>query len=154
MTQWLFLTNCELSYIMIEKDHLGDWSPEKDCCWRLTFRQHVRKSSIFWLWRWFPHRLSKRQSLTTVLLRTPITQVIFFNQRMLLLGSKHFLISYFLYQQSTLSRVSLKRFWPCELAACKDPLIICILVPFPDNRSSLLLPGKVEISFPPLLWVF
>ena len=33
-----------------------------------------------WLWRWLPHRLSKRQSLTTVLLRTPITQMIFFNQ--------------------------------------------------------------------------
>ena len=41
----------------------------------------------------FPHRLSKRQSLTTVLLRTPITQMIFFNQGMLLLGSNHFLIS-------------------------------------------------------------
>ena len=27
-----------------------------------------------------PHRLLKRQSLTTVLLRTPITQMIFFNQ--------------------------------------------------------------------------
>ena len=35
--------------------------------------------------------LSKRQSLTTVLLRTPITQMIFFNQGMLLLGSNHFL---------------------------------------------------------------
>ena len=32
------------------------------------------------LWRWLPHRLSKRQSLTTVFLRTPITQMIFFNQ--------------------------------------------------------------------------
>ena len=29
----------------IEKGHLGDWSPEKDCCWRLTFRQPVRKPS-------------------------------------------------------------------------------------------------------------
>ena len=45
-----------------------------------------------WLWRWLPHRLSKRQSLTRVLLRTPITQMIFFNQGMLLLGSNHFLI--------------------------------------------------------------
>ena len=33
-----------------------------------------------WLWSWLPHRLSKCQSLTTVLLRTPITQMIFFNQ--------------------------------------------------------------------------
>ena len=24
---------------------MGDWSPEKDCCWRLTFRQPVRKQS-------------------------------------------------------------------------------------------------------------
>ena len=45
-----------------------------------------------WLRRWFPHRLLKRQSLTTVLLRTPITQMIFFNQGMLLLGSNHFLL--------------------------------------------------------------
>ena len=48
--------------------------------------------TITWLWRWLPHRLSKRQSLTTVLLRTPITHMIFFNQGMLLLGSNHFLI--------------------------------------------------------------
>ena len=30
---------------MIEKDHLGEWSPEKDGCWRLTFRLTVRKPS-------------------------------------------------------------------------------------------------------------
>ena len=48
---------------------------------------------VKWLWGWHPHRLSKRQSLTTVLLRTPITQMIFFNQGMLLLGSNHLLIS-------------------------------------------------------------
>ena len=47
--------------------------------------------TITWLLRWLPHRLSKRHSLTTVLLRTPITQMIFFNQGMLLLGSNHFL---------------------------------------------------------------
>ena len=35
-----------------------------------------------WLWRWLPHRLSKHLSLTTVLLRTPITQMILFNQGM------------------------------------------------------------------------
>ena len=63
-----------------------------DCslCWDLS----VKGFWIFtWLWRWLPHRLSKRQSLTTVLLWTPITQMIFFNQGMLLLGSNHFLIS-------------------------------------------------------------
>ena len=38
------------------------------------------RSNIKWLWRWLRHRLSKRQSLTTVLLRTPITQMIFFSQ--------------------------------------------------------------------------
>jgi len=37
-------------------------------------------------------RLSKRQSQTTAHLRTPITQMIFFNQDMLFLGSNHFLI--------------------------------------------------------------
>ena len=31
---------------MIENDHLDDWSPEKDCCWPLTFRQPVRKPKI------------------------------------------------------------------------------------------------------------
>jgi len=30
---------------LIENDHLGEWSPEKDCCLRLTFRQPVRKPS-------------------------------------------------------------------------------------------------------------
>ena len=29
----------------IEKDHVGDWSPGKDCCYWLTFRQPVRKPS-------------------------------------------------------------------------------------------------------------
>ena len=24
--------------ILNENDHMGDWSPEKDCCWRLMFR--------------------------------------------------------------------------------------------------------------------
>ena len=33
--------NCTL----IEKDHLGDWSPEKDYCLWLTFRQPVRNPS-------------------------------------------------------------------------------------------------------------
>ena len=47
--------------LMSTKDHLGDWSPEKDCCYRLTFRQPVRKP-------WLPHRLSKRQSITTSVL--------------------------------------------------------------------------------------
>ena len=45
-----------------------------------------------WLWRWLLHRLLKHQSLTTVLLRTPISQMIFFTKGMLLLGSNHFLI--------------------------------------------------------------
>ena len=43
----------------------------------LKFSYLVRKPSSEWkklssLWRWLPFRLSKRQSLTTVLLRTPI----------------------------------------------------------------------------------
>ena len=66
----------------------------------LRVRENLKKKKYFstnttyWLWRWLPHRLSKRQSLTTVLLlRTPITQMIFFTQGILLLGSNHFLIT-------------------------------------------------------------
>ena len=31
--------------ILVEKDHLGDWSPEKTCCLGLMFQQYVRKPS-------------------------------------------------------------------------------------------------------------
>jgi len=104
---------------MIEKDHLCDWSPEKDCWW-LMLRRPVRGPSsesgggvgqlkvqkpwwairflrfrltgtAAWLWGWLPHGLSRCRSLTAVLLRTPVTQIIFFNHGMLLLGSNHFL---------------------------------------------------------------
>ena len=38
-----------LTYIiivtLIEKDHLGDWCPEKDYCLGLTFRQPMQKPS-------------------------------------------------------------------------------------------------------------
>ena len=37
------------------------------------------RTTLPWLWRWLPDRLSKRQSLTTVLRRTPISQMRFFN---------------------------------------------------------------------------
>ena len=40
-------------------------------------------TTITSLWRWLLHRLLKRQSQTTVLLKTPITQMIFFNHGML-----------------------------------------------------------------------
>ena len=65
------------------------------------FRQPVQKSSsesshsvsqLKIQKLWLLHTLSKRQSLTTVLLRTQITQMIFFIQGMLLLGSNHFLM--------------------------------------------------------------
>ena len=88
---------------MIEKDHLGNWSPEKDWCWWLTFQWSVQKQKcewfdwpidrvavgkwvmwlanhITWLW-WLLHWFLKLQSQTTVLLRTPITQMIFFQSR-------------------------------------------------------------------------
>ena len=32
---------------LIENAHLGDWSPEKDCCWQLTFQQPVYVGAIF-----------------------------------------------------------------------------------------------------------
>ena len=47
-----------------------------------VFEFSTKTKTITWLWRWLPHRISKRQSLTTVPLRTPITQMIFFNQFM------------------------------------------------------------------------
>ena len=56
---------------LISKDHLGDWSlsldPEDGFC---TGRRNVSRK-------------------TTVLLRTPITQMIFFNQGMLQIGRAH-----------------------------------------------------------------
>ena len=56
----------------------------------LNFQQ---TEAITWLWRWLPHRLSKRQSPTTVSLRAPTTQMIFFNQGISRLGSNHLLIN-------------------------------------------------------------
>ena len=40
-----------------------------------------------WLWRWLPLRLSKRQSLTTVLFRTTFTRTITLYELLILLGS-------------------------------------------------------------------
>ena len=47
MFDFLFLeTQIEqYSFTLIENDHLGDWSPENGCCWRLAFRQPVPKPS-------------------------------------------------------------------------------------------------------------
>ena len=72
------LTYFPLTFL-ISKDHLGDWSlsldPEDGFC---TGRRNVRRK-------------------TTGLLRTPITQMIFFNQGMLLLAQNlFFLISHWL----------------------------------------------------------
>ena len=76
---------------VLRRTVVGDWcfdnlcrshfqSQVKDCFWRLRFQQPVQKPSSTWLWRWPPHLLSKHQSPTTVLFRTPITQMVFFNQ--------------------------------------------------------------------------
>ena len=35
----------QIKGVLVENDLLDDWSPEKDCCGRLTFRQPVRKLS-------------------------------------------------------------------------------------------------------------
>ena len=47
-----------------------------------------------WLWRWLPLRLSKRQSPTTVLFRTTLTQAITQYELLILLGSNHLLNCY------------------------------------------------------------
>ena len=74
---------------LIGKDHLGDWSPELECCWWLTFRPPVRKpsseSSDSFSQSWL--------KLSTVLLRTPITQMTFFNQGILFVGQTIFLFT-------------------------------------------------------------
>ena len=44
-----------------------------------------------WPWRWLPLRLSKRQSPTTVLFRTTLTQTITQYELLILLGSNHLL---------------------------------------------------------------
>ena len=81
--------SCKKKKTLIENDHLGDWSPEKDNCCRLTFRQPVRKlsSDIF-----LCLKMASAQVVgTSVLRRTPVTQMIIFDQGVLLLGSNHFL---------------------------------------------------------------
>ena len=52
----------------------------KKIIWVIGVLRSYIQSQRTWLWRWLPHSLSKRQSRTTVLLRTPITQMMFFNQ--------------------------------------------------------------------------
>ena len=53
---------------------------------RVQYHQLTWYNSL-WLWRWLPHRLSKRQSLstTTVLFRTTFTRTIILNLLFLLL---------------------------------------------------------------------
>ena len=46
----------------IENDHLGDCSPEKNCCWRLKFR-HPFQSSL----KMASHILSKRVHIVQTL---------------------------------------------------------------------------------------
>ena len=61
--------------------------------WQLFYFYRDWKRSSGWLESWEGLLLV---SLTTVLLRTPITQMIFFNHGMLLLGSNHFLVLFLL----------------------------------------------------------
>ena len=58
---------------------------------RVWYHQLTWYNSL-WLWRWLPHRLSKRQSLstTTVLFRTTFTQTIILNLLIIL----HFIFSF------------------------------------------------------------
>ena len=72
-----------------------------------------------WLWRWLPHRLSKRQSLstTTVLFRTTFTQTIKLN---LLLNSSSVL---WIFQKSHLpvEQVMLRTEFTSPIAKCISP---------------------------------
>ena len=89
---------------LIEDDHLGDWSPEKDCCWQLMFRQPVRK----------PSSASSEDGLSKCCLnvshhqqqslRISVSQMIIFNQGMLLLGSNQSLNAPLLRTQIRMTR--------------------------------------------------
>ena len=75
----------------IEKDYLGDWSPEKDCCLWLTFRQPVRKQSSVTL------KMASAQVVETTGTSNSPSQDSnqpddLFDQVMLLLCSSHLLI--------------------------------------------------------------
>ena len=67
--------------LFLDWERLSGWL--ESCCWWRTFQQPVRKPSS-------ESSVVKHQTLTTVLRRTPITQMTFFNQGILLLGSNHF----------------------------------------------------------------
>ena len=56
-------------------DHFCSNVFDDDFCSKNSTWLHLTTT---WLWRWLPLRLLKRRSQTTVFLRTPITQMIFF----------------------------------------------------------------------------
>ena len=93
-------------YTLTERDHLGDWSPEEDCYLRLTFRHpYIGETTRNLTMRLNEHKratkkgdwnyhltlkmasaqMSKRHSPATVLHGTPIIQMIFFNQRIIII---------------------------------------------------------------------
>ena len=41
-----YVVSTSAPLFFVEKDHLSDWSPEKHCCLRLTFRQPVRNNDF------------------------------------------------------------------------------------------------------------
>ena len=66
---------------MVEKDHLGDWSPEKDCCLQLEALLFATDVSSDLTLKMASRRLLKCHLHTTALLRSLIRQI-FFNQGM------------------------------------------------------------------------
>ena len=71
-------------------------------------------------------RLSKRQSLTTVLLRSPVTQMIFFNHGMLLLDSNHFLIQSFIVYHNTMFKLRGRSFSECLFLSIISFFTFCL----------------------------
>jgi len=80
-------TDAVSCFILMESDHLGEYSPENECSWWwLTFWQPIWKSEssvlggvfrVSWLRRRFLRRLSKRQlPPTAVHLRITLTWII------------------------------------------------------------------------------
>ena len=82
--------NYHSNYSLIENNHMGDWSPEKHWRFDNLCGSHLQSHSTpsqdpshpddHFQSRYVTPGLLKRQSPTTVLLRTPVTQMIMFNQ--------------------------------------------------------------------------
>ena len=86
-------------------------------------------SRTFGLWRWPLHRLSKHQSLTTVLLSTPVTQMIVFNQGM----------QYDRYSWWSFEWIICDRPWPIDSTHVHWKILIASFLNYPPSKWKIFL---------------